>query len=561
MMKPASATTLRRLAFAAAALACIIAASQALTAVRRQAEAAELRGYAGDVQASPTIELATKTLGPFRAFAIIALWVRASDLQQDGKFFELNDLFRLISQLEPRFPNVWSYWAWNVAYNCSVKFPAAQPEERWRWVSLGIEILHNGIRINPKAPMLYRELGWLYSHKIGQDMDDAHIYYKVRLADDMQAALGKPPYLARLKAIAAAPATQAELLRDPAVRSLAEELKAAGADPFARPLEVANRSPQLPSAALDILANPDRADAAAGLEAFLRAGHLRDTLRLDAQRMVKLMDFGPIDWRLPDAHALYWAAISVELFGADVFAVANSDRMLFHGLSELYRRGHLRFEPATNEEPASYITAPEFAFLEPVIRLHEDIVKRHEKSEYQVPTREGFLNFLRQAVLDLYSYNDLKRAAHYLKRLVELGGESPQPLDQFVLNRYNKLMEAMTTTQAMNLVRGMLFRSVLWASVGDMDRAVGEENLGRRIYNQYREKRFSERVKAQIPPIRELWLDALREAVHTFRDFQVDELRRLYPTDVKAIEEEIRKRAEESPERRPSAPGPSPPKR
>lgn len=554
-MKPASATTVRRLVFGAAAVACAILASQALLLVQRQAEQAELHGYAGPANVTPTIELATKSLGCFRAMAIIALWVRASDLQDQGKFFELNDLFRLISQLEARFPSVWSFWAWNVAYNCSVKFPANQPDERWRWVNLGIEILHNGIRYNPKAAVLYRELAWIYSHKIGQDMDDAHIYYKVRLSEDIQAILGKPPYLQRLKAIAAAPKTQAELLADPAVRALEAALKAAGVDAFAKPLAVLNRTEELPPAALALLNDPAVAPAVESLEAFLRAELVRDKLRLDIHRMLRLMEFGPIDWRLPDAHALYWAGFSVELFGANVIDVANSDRMLFHSLSELYRRGHLRFEPATDEEPATWIAAPEFAFLEPVIRLHEQIVKRHEKSEWQEPTLEGFKNFLRQVVLDLYSYNDLKRANYYFKRLIELGGESQQPLEQFVVQRFEKLMKDMTLTQAMNLVRGMLFRSLLWASLSDMDRAVGEENLARRIYTQYKERRFSERIKAQIPPIRELWLDSLREAIQTFRKFQLDELRRLYPTDYKAVEEEIQKRKEAAEKSQPPSPG------
>ncbi|HUT35714.1 MAG TPA: hypothetical protein VNE39_19655 [Planctomycetota bacterium] len=557
-MRPTSATTVRRWSFAAAALACAILAGQVLLGLQRQGQDAGLRGFAGDAKVPPTIALATKSLGCFRAMFIIALWVRASDLQDRGKFFELNDLFRMISQLEPRFPSVWAFWAWNVAYNCSVKFPASQADERWRWVTLGIQILRDdGIRINPKSPVLLRELGWIYSHKVGQDMDDAHIYYKVQLALEMQEALGRPPYLERLKAMAAAPATERDLLRNPAVHALVDALRQAGVDPFAKPLDVANRAATLPPKALGLLNDTDRADAVGALEIYLRATHLRDVLRLDAGRMIRLMDFGPIDWRIPDAHALYWAAMSVEVFGADVFAVANSDRMLFHALTELYRRGRLQFEPGTDEEPDTWVAAPNFGFLDAIVRLHEQIVERHKGSDYAEPTRDGYLNFLRDAVLNLYIHNDLKTATRYLKRLVELGGEPEMPLEDFVHQRYAKLVEGMTTEQALNLIRGFLFRSLMFASLSDTDRAVGEENLARFLYAKYSQQNLAPRI--MIPPLRVLWLDALRQAIYSFRKFQVDELRRLYPTDVKAIEDEMKRLEEEAKKRLAPPPKASPP--
>jgi len=558
-MRPTSATAIRRWAYAGVALALAIGASQVLPGLQRQMNDAGLRGYAGGADVPPSIQFATKTLGCFRAIAITTLWIRASKLQEQGKFFELNDLFRMISQLEPRFPGVWSYWAWNVAYNCSVKFPAAQPEERWRWVSLGIKILRDdGIRLNPKAPMLYRELGWIYSHKIGQDMDDAHVYYKTRLAREMQQALGKPPYLERLKAMAAAPKGERKLLADPSVRALVAALRGAGLDPFAKPLDTANRAPTLPQGALAVLNNEANADTVGRLEAFLRARYLRDVLRLDVNRMIKLMEFGPIDWRMPDAHSLYWAARSVELFGTDAFAAANSDRMLFHSLVELYRRGRLHFEPGTDDEPDTWVAAPNFAFVEPIIRIHEQIVQRHKDTGWEEPTREGFFNFLRDVVLNLYLHNDIKGAARYYRRLVKLGGERDVPLQEFIFSRYKKLLEVCTTEQAVNMVRGFFFRSLMWASLGDTDQATGEENMGRFVYTKYRHQLVSPRIISQLPPMRALWLDALRQAILSLRKFQVDELRRLYPTDVKAIEDDIKKRQEQEAATR-SAPAAPPP--
>jgi len=520
----------------------------------------QLGGHRDVGRVSPVIDVATKSLGCFRAIAIIALWVRATDLQEQGKFFELNDLFRMISQLEPRFPSIWSYWAWNVAYNCSVKFPAVQPEERWRWVKLGIEILRDrGIVENPKAPTLYRELGWIYDHKINGDLDDAHIYYKVRVATEMQEALGLPPYLERLKAIAAAPEAERDLLADPAVRKLAKALQDAGVDAFGGRLDVANRSPQLPPPALAALDDKAHAQAAERLDAFLRAQHLKRELKLDAHRMVKLMaKYGPIDWRLPSAQAHYWYALCVEIFGFDVIDAANADRLAFHTLAQQYHGGHVRFDPPTDTAPARWSTAPNFDFLEPVLKLHEEIAKKHEKGEWGIPTRDAYLNFLRQVIVDLYTNRDFARAQRYLTKLLDLGGEEQTTLEEFVYQRFNKLLENMTVGQCLNLIRNYLFQSLVWTVYGDTDRAVGAENMARFLYNRYKERNLSDRIKDLIPALRELWLDALAEALRRFRPAQADELRRLYPKDSKEIEDQLKRMEEEAAKKQRQPPPPAP---
>src|SRR2546426_73795 len=90
---------------------------------------------------------------------------------------------------------VWRYQAWNMAYNISVKF--RDPSDRWRWVQRGIELLRDdGLRYNPKEALLYRELAWFFQHKMGQNMDDAHLTYKFEWAAEMTRVLGagRPNY-------------------------------------------------------------------------------------------------------------------------------------------------------------------------------------------------------------------------------------------------------------------------------------------------------------------------------------------------------------------------------
>src|SRR5271157_2656947 len=98
--------------------------------------------------APPVLAFTTVALGGFRGLISNALWMRATDLQDEDKFFEMAQLADWITKLEPNFVQVWLVQAWNMAYNISVKF--TDFSDRWRWVKRGLELLRDeGLRYNP----------------------------------------------------------------------------------------------------------------------------------------------------------------------------------------------------------------------------------------------------------------------------------------------------------------------------------------------------------------------------------------------------------------------------
>ena len=153
-----------------------------------------------------------------------------------------------ITKLEPHFSQVWVVQAWNMAYNISVKFK--DPEDRWRWLERAIELLRDeGLRYNPHDVLMHRELAWFFQHKMGQNLDDAHMYYKQMWANEMAGVFGM-------------------------------------------------NAPDW-----DELINPQTEDAKK------RAALLRDIYKMDPAYMKQIDErYGPLEWRLPDAHAIYWAA-------------------------------------------------------------------------------------------------------------------------------------------------------------------------------------------------------------------------------------------------------------
>ena len=147
----------------------------------------------------PVLALTTQALGGFRGLIANALWIRASQLQEEDKYFEMVQLADWITKLEPHFVQVWLVQSWNMTYNISVKF--SEPADRWRWVQRGIELLRDdGLRYNPDEALIYRELAWFFQHKMGQNLDDAHVYYKGAWAVEMTVTLGsgRPDFKALL---------------------------------------------------------------------------------------------------------------------------------------------------------------------------------------------------------------------------------------------------------------------------------------------------------------------------------------------------------------------------
>ncbi len=140
-------------------------------------------------QIKPTYAVLAAGLGSFRGLAVNALWYRAEMEKRAGRFAEANNIAQWITELQPRFPQVWAFHAWNMAYNISVA--TFTPQERWDWINKAVHLLREeGIRYNPRAVQLYRELAWTFFHKVGQYADDMNWYYKAEVAREWHEVLG-----------------------------------------------------------------------------------------------------------------------------------------------------------------------------------------------------------------------------------------------------------------------------------------------------------------------------------------------------------------------------------
>ena len=114
-----SGRPLRLLALAAG----LLVAAQALATV-----AAPKRDVAGIGGLPPGEFAGTLMLGGFRGLACDLLWLRAVSAKEAGRFYESVALAEAITQVQPRFADVWQHLAHDLAYNLS--FEADGPDQR-----------------------------------------------------------------------------------------------------------------------------------------------------------------------------------------------------------------------------------------------------------------------------------------------------------------------------------------------------------------------------------------------------------------------------------------------
>ena len=127
----------------AATAGLLYAAGAQLDYINGQRQALKLVINAPTENMPPSLAFATVAMGAFRGLIVDILWMRADKLKEEGQFFDARQLAEWITKLQPRFAAVWEFQAWNMAYNISVAIPATQPEQRWRWVKNGYELLRD----------------------------------------------------------------------------------------------------------------------------------------------------------------------------------------------------------------------------------------------------------------------------------------------------------------------------------------------------------------------------------------------------------------------------------
>ncbi|TWT45542.1 hypothetical protein RAS1_19700 [Phycisphaerae bacterium RAS1] len=199
----------------------------------------------------PEYTFAVQAFGAFRSLITDIAFMRAEQFKEEGRYYDAVQLGTWICKLQPRFPSVWEFVSWNMAWNISVT--TYTPEERWNWVYNGARLLRDeGLRYNPRALNMYKQLAWIFINKMGATVDDHHWTYKCNWAWRMHLLLGPPPDpLGEKLSPEDAAALATDVVADPLLQKAertreqfdAEKRKAAAAEGHALPPPPTQKTP------------------------------------------------------------------------------------------------------------------------------------------------------------------------------------------------------------------------------------------------------------------------------------------------------------------------------
>ena len=603
--------------------------------------------------APPEYAFAIQAFGAFRGIITHIAFIRAEDYKREGRYYDAMQLASWICKLQPHFPSVWEFHSWNMAWNISVT--TYTPQERWNWVYNGAKLIRDeGLKYNPRAVNLYRQLAWVFVNKMSESTDEFHMTFKAEWAFRMHLVLGPPPdplgdyrpdkpfeevktgigdeegrdLLARvvrhererkaeadpnvivpeldvdrqrklefeivkkaaydrMQTIANAPQTLAELYEAaPETREMVVALRELGADitdarmdedsyyrdeglaftffkPYRQLTDPVSLMRELREDTApdeldeegqrlerfdEIVGAREKRPAGQALLHYLQRRALKEVYKLDPQTMADLIAiFGPMDWRVVDAHSLYWVnqgliagEETISKFGNDKI---NTARLIFFSLRNLYYRNRLTFEPNWENEYYSYINFNlDLNFIESMHQAYLVYGKMLDPDPEETGVgrifRTGHANFLADAIRALYFAGREREANYYYEYLRANYGRNSagdfnpayaKTLKEFVIDSMRDEVSGWEPTR--QAITGLLLNAYNELSQGNLARynLLVTRALG--IHSDFNKTRMTEATdKLRLPPFTQFQSDVLRTlfTAPAFTDWMVRDRAQLW---------------------------------
>lgn len=502
-----------------------------LSVTQKRLQAIRIEAQLTDVEpienAPPMVAFTTIALGGFRGLVADWLWLRSNKMQEAGNYFEMVQLASWITKLQPRFTGATAFLAWNMAYNVSVTFNS--PVDRWRWVQRGIELIRDeALAYNPADPELFQQLGWIYQHKMGRDLDDANRHYKTQFALEMIMVFGE--YAGRLEMIGQAAPNEAKLKALLGGSNDLWRMLASQGLTFADLEREFRRNGEFPAA---VLAELDRMGIREPVELSLRRRWLLERYRLIPELILRLnQTYGPLDWRLPEAHAIYWATRGREAWDErrDSFKRLQCDRMIFQSLSNAFQGGRL-----------IYLRDVQMLTMTANIGLVDAARNAYDNAMglYEERTISGaYMNFMVDAIVNLYKFGQKRKAGEFFQDARKrFGDRFSGSLDDFVLRELGADMRAASYQQAQSTVQAYIQQMCINLAIGEVEQAATYDLVARKLHETYMNFIGDTKERRGLPPYNEMKRNYINGPLTSF--MPDDLYRRLWamlPDDMKDVE-------------------------
>lgn len=450
----------------------------------------------------PALTITTIALGPLRGIIANALWWRTIEQQDAGNYFEIIQLADWITALQPENPRVWTYQAWNMAYNVAYEFPDG--ESKWKWIFKAYKLLAlDAVKYHPNSYEIKRETARIFIDRIGSTVDPGAPVFQKKWA----ALIFK--YLPtgdrnEIERLAIAPKNLEELKRNPETRKFLSEAEKIS-------FKVLDRKifyfPQDWTETQMNFANKNESKRQmAILDSYYKAKELRDELGLEPSKMLFIDEqFGPFDWRLWQAYAVYFAAEGD--FKNFLESPEHKQVMIRQSITASFLDGRLLFDP----NHGIFLKSPNFKI---VGRLHDyyDYMMEHNYS----PRIDALhKDFLERSIAILYTYNQIEAAKELFEHYQE-GYPEAKDLDfeSYLAKSLFKTLHNASSMTRKAIVESSLVQAYNWLAAGETQRAIGYANFAKMIWKNTQAKAQGNPA-FMLPPLEELMRSALNQVINS----------------------------------------------
>jgi hypothetical protein len=246
----------------------------------------------------------------------------------------------------------------------------------------------------------------------------------------------------------------------------------------------------------------------------------------------------PLDWRHPDAHAIYWAVKGLQTAGREEYSPdeTNTDRIVVHSLQNLFRYGKIfiydvpvqrskeAFEQENQDEqpPLSreIYLRPDLRMFKPYNEAMMAVLEKYRvlKDSTYVSLQNGHRNMLKNAVLSFYQAGtspedphrrQAQRIYEQLRQLYPLA-EFKVPLEIYARNRIIEELESLGIDNAREIIQMLLREAYFRYAMRDDNEAFGREKMAEEVHQHYLEK-FPDTDRINLPEMPVLRYLALRD--------------------------------------------------
>jgi hypothetical protein len=243
--------------------------------------------------------------------------------------------------------------------------------------------------------------------------------------------------------------------------------------------------------------------------------------------------YGPLEWLLPESHAIYWAMKGLEMskdqqLRKDDFIGLR--RVIFQSLQLAFDRGRLIYPDKSGNE---FLYGPNLNVIDEANKAYL------EMADLEPDKRDNILNahknFVGMAVFQLYTHNRKSAAQQWFQYLKQqypnattVGGQPVDNLDDYALGRVAELVGETDPNKVKGIIMGVLEKAFLDYSLGDEESdtvAVNHELFAQRLWTRYDNeigKYARNEVRVGLPSLRQLHDEVLKVVLNP--DYGLDPL-------------------------------------